>query len=110
MRVEKGTIIRTILLVVALVNQALVISGKNTLPFSEEQMTEFLSMVFTGVTAISAWWKNNSFTKEAIIGDNTKNALKSGDIVEADLDNEDEDMEVVVEPKKETLKGQKATK
>lgn len=64
-KIDNGTLTRTIVLVLALINQGLVMAGKNTLPFQEEEMTQFISFVFTTATALAAWWKNNDFTNEA---------------------------------------------
>lgn len=102
-KISKSTIIRTILLILALINQGLTISGHAVLPFTDEQVTEFLSMLFTGVTAVIAWWKNNSFTAEAQAGDNLKNALKEGAVKIEDLDDDidDEELDVVEEPTEE---------
>jgi len=70
------TIIRTILLVVALVNQALTASGKNPLPFADETIYELLTILFTVGASAWAWWKNNSVTKEAIAADEFMRELK----------------------------------
>lgn len=77
MKVSKDTIIRTILLIVALINQALVITGKQMLPFTDEQIYTGLSMMFTAGTSILAWWKNNSFTDEALKADEKLKEYKS---------------------------------
>ncbi len=66
---KKETILRTVLLVLALFNQILTALGKNPLPFSDEQLYETLSLLFTAAASLWAWWKNNSFTKEAIRAD-----------------------------------------
>lgn len=70
------TIIRTILLVVALVNQALTASGKNPLPFADETIYELLTILFTVGASVWAWWKNNSVTKEAVAADEFMRELK----------------------------------
>lgn len=75
MKIEAGTIIRTVLLVVALVNQVLTLTGHSVLPVSDEQLTELISTIFTVVTALIAWWKNNSFTSKAIAADEYKKSL-----------------------------------
>ncbi len=67
--IKKETIIRTIVLVVALINNALVLAGKSPLPFEDEAIAEGVASLFTTVAALWAWWKNNSFTKNAIIAD-----------------------------------------
>lgn len=68
---DKGTVVRTVLLFIALINQALIMFGKPVLPISEDQvntLTETLylafSMVFTLVTTLVAWYKNNYVTEK----------------------------------------------
>lgn len=77
---DKGTVIRTVLLFIALINQTLVMFGQTVLPISEEQVQtvgEALyvagSTIFTMVTAIMAWFKNNYVTYK---GQLQKDALK----------------------------------
>ena len=69
MKVKKETIIRTVLLALALVNQILTAMGYSLIPISDEQITELISLVFTIGTSVWAWWENNSFTKNAIEAD-----------------------------------------
>ena len=77
LNVKKETIIRTAVLVLALVNNALVIFNKNPLPISDETVTNIISLVFTNGAALIAWWKNNSFTQSALNADDFKNLNKS---------------------------------
>lgn len=72
----KGTIIRTIILLVALVNQLLVAFGKSPLPIDDEQIETLFSTGFTIIASLIAWWKNNSVTKEAIEADEYLRKLK----------------------------------
>lgn len=65
----KQTLIRTIVLILALFNQFMVIRGVSILPIEEEQINDFISVSFTIIAAAVAWWKNNSFTPEAIEAD-----------------------------------------
>lgn len=76
--VSKETIIRTIILAVALLNQVLTAAGKNPLPFSNEEIYTGLTAVFTIGAAVWAWWKNNSFTENAITADEYKDMLNNG--------------------------------
>lgn len=76
MNIKKDTIIRTIVLLVALLNTVLTAIGKNPLPFSEESLYAGLSAVFTVLASLWTWWKNNSFTKEAIAADDYMHELK----------------------------------
>lgn len=69
-------IVRLVVLVILLVNQALIVFGLNPLPFSEEQIYEAVSSVATVVVALWAWWKNNSITKEAQQADEYLQELK----------------------------------
>lgn len=75
MKVSKNTWIRTVVLLVALINQVLTVSGKNPLPWSETEIYEGISLMFTAVASIVSWWKNNSFTKNAIKADEYKKSL-----------------------------------
>ncbi|AWI37868.1 hypothetical protein BA81_12235 [Bacillus safensis FO-36b] len=66
---DKGTVIRTVLLFMALINQTLILFGKPILPISEDQVTSLaetlylaFSMIFTIVTTLVAWFKNNYVT------------------------------------------------
>lgn len=77
MRPSNQTILRTVLLALALVNQILTICGKSPLPFSDEQLSEACAMLFTFITAIVAWWKNNSFTQDALHADEYLKKLRS---------------------------------
>lgn len=77
MSIKADTIIRTIILAIALLNQILTVSGANPLPFSEDELYTILSTVATAVISVWAWWKNNSFTKAAIEADEVMKNLKS---------------------------------
>lgn len=79
-----GTIARTLALTLVLINQTLIASGKNPLPFSEETIYEWLSLTLTIVVSITAWWKNNSFTKNAIILDKCLSDMKTQNHVSSD--------------------------
>ena len=74
--VTAGTWIRTALLALALINQLLTILGLSPLPVSDEQLAEMLSLLFTAVASLAAWWKNNSFSKAALTADDYMHALK----------------------------------
>lgn len=88
MKVKLETIIRTVCLVLALINQGLTMTGHSLLPISDEQVTEAISLAATIITSLWAWWKNNSFTKAAIEADEVKDALKDGGTLEWEEINE----------------------
>lgn len=79
MNIKKDTIIRTVILILALVNQILESTGHSVIPVDNETITEFLSLLFTIGASLWAWWKNNSFTKNARIADKVLDDLKNGE-------------------------------
>lgn len=93
--ISKETIIRTIILVVSLINMALTYFGKNPLPFAEEEIYGFFSMLFTAAASIWAWWKNNSFSKNAIKADEFLKKLKNGETDNPQFDTQIEPDETI---------------
>lgn len=67
--VKTQTVIRTICLIIALINQLLILCGKGRIPFTEDEIYQTVSYIVLGVIALWTWWKNNSFTKDAIAAD-----------------------------------------
>ena len=59
----------TLCLCLALVNQLLAVFGKDVIPFAEDDVYQAVSIIFTLVSAVAAWWKNNSFTRAACLAD-----------------------------------------
>ncbi|GGK04781.1 holin [Lentibacillus kapialis] len=60
---DKGTVIRTAALAVALMNQLLVMFGKSPLPIDAEMVEQTISFFFIVVTSVWAWFKNNYVTE-----------------------------------------------
>jgi SPP1 family holin len=77
MKATKSTIARTVVLIVALINQVLTMSGYNPLPWSETEVYEGITLILTVASSLYAWWKNNSFTKAAITADEYMKELKA---------------------------------
>lgn len=71
MKVTKGTIARTAILILTIINSGLAIFGKSPLPISNETVTQVVSFGFSTAAALVAWWKNNSFTLAALKADET---------------------------------------
>lgn len=76
MKIETSTIIRTIVLIIALINQILSATGHSPLPISDEQVNELVSTIVTVIVSIWTWWMNNSFTQSALIADEYRKELK----------------------------------
>lgn len=77
-KIKPQTIIRTICLALALINQVLVVFGKSPLPIEDAAIETLVSTVWTIASAVWAWWKNNSVTQPALIADEFKDDLKRG--------------------------------
>ena len=71
--ITAGTIARTAVLLLAL----LCALGKSPLPIESETVNQLVTSGITVVAALIAWWKNNSFTKEAIAADKEYDRLKA---------------------------------
>jgi SPP1 family holin len=68
-KIETGTIARTMVLLVALLNQVLVLFDKTPLPFAEESVYNGASTLITVAITLISWWKNNSFSQAALEAD-----------------------------------------
>lgn len=77
MKPTAGTIARTIILALTIINSLLSIFGKSPLPISDATVEQLVSLIFTIAAALVSWWRNNSFTQAAIEGDILKDRLKA---------------------------------
>lgn len=75
-KITTGTIVRTICLVLALVNQILTATGHSVIPIEDEVINTLVSTAATIIMALITWWKNNSFTQAAMEGDKVMKQLK----------------------------------
>nr|DAZ08932.1 MAG TPA: holin [Caudoviricetes sp.] len=75
--ISVGTIARTACLLLALTNQVLSALGKPVLPIESATVEQLVTAGITTVTALIAWWKNNSFTPAALEADKTFDRLKA---------------------------------
>ena len=75
--ITAGTIARTAVLLLALTNQMLSAMGKSPLPIESTTGEQLVTAGITTIAALIAWWKNNSFTKEAIAADKEYDRLKA---------------------------------
>lgn len=69
LKISASTIARTAALALALTNQVLSAAGKPVLPIESENLEQLVTAVITIGASLWAWWKNNSFTSEAIRAD-----------------------------------------
>ena len=75
--ITAGTVARTAVLLLALTNQMLSAMGKSPLPIESTTVEQLVTAGITTIAALIAWWKNNSFTKEAIAADKEYDRLKA---------------------------------
>ena len=78
-KISAGTIARTIILALALLNQILTAFGCNVIDISDDTINTLVATAATVVTAVIAFWKNNSFTAPAVEADSYMKALKKGE-------------------------------
>ena len=76
MNITAGTIARTIILALALINQVLSVTGHPVLPIEDAQVETLVTTGWTVVAALIAWWKNNSWTAAAKAGDEVMKQVK----------------------------------
>lgn len=75
-----GTIARTIAIVFVIVNQILKAMGKPLIDVDEDTIAYWLEYAVEILIIIVGFWKNNSFSKYAIIADDFLKSLKNGDV------------------------------
>ena len=76
MKIKPATIARTAVLALALTNQILSAAGKSPLPIDSATLEPWVTTGLTTAAAVWAWWKNNSFTPEAIRADELMQEMK----------------------------------
>lgn len=80
-KITSGTIARTIVLVLALLNQILAIAGKGTIDIADDTIYQLCTLGATVITALIAWWKNNDITKNARDNKEIVKDIKKGNIL-----------------------------
>lgn len=80
---DKGTLLRTLALALAICNQVVAAIGATS--FASSPIYQTISIVLTIITAASAAWKNNDFTYFAQLTTGLLRALKDGKIDENEV-------------------------
>ena len=75
-KISTATIVRTACMLLALTNQMLSAMGKPIIPIESSTVEQLVTAGITTVTALIAWWNNNSFTQAAIQADGVMENLK----------------------------------
>jgi len=85
LNVDKAVIIRTILTFVAVFNLAANAFGWVIIPLDEFMLAPIVDaalVVASAAVLVWSWWKNNSFTDAAIVGDYAQKAYRGGSAIE----------------------------
>ena len=83
MKISKGTIVRTIVLALVIINQLLKALNKPIIDFDESTILYWVEFVVEIAVIVVTFWKNNSFSPAAIKADEFLKDLKAnGDIYE----------------------------
>lgn len=83
--VKVQAIARLLVLLITIINEALNTLGiYASLPVNQG-IVDIASLVLVSGAAIWCYWKNNSWTPEANLGDNVMNALKKSDLSVSDV-------------------------
>lgn len=76
MKISKGTIVRTVMLIIVLVNMVLQHFRIDVIKVDESEVLSLVETVINLAVIIVAFWKNNSFTDKAIKADEFLKNLK----------------------------------
>lgn len=78
--ITKGTIFRTILLILTIVNMVLEQCGVDLIPTNEHFIASTIETLVEICAVAASWWYNNSFTEKARKADEFFNQLKESEI------------------------------
>ena len=76
-KISAATIARTACLLLALTSQVLTACGRPILPIESETLNQLVTSGLTVAAALVSWWKNNSFTREALAADSYLTQLRN---------------------------------
>lgn len=62
--INKTSAVKFAVLLLALINQGLALTGHNLLPITSDQVNDWISTTFTIVTALVAYFDNNTLVKD----------------------------------------------
>lgn len=79
-KITKGTIVRTIVLVIVVINLILKAFGVNPIPTDENAIVAVVELLVEIGAIAASWWYNNSFTEKARKADEFFNQLKESEM------------------------------
>lgn len=81
--VDKGTIIRSAALVLAIINQVVAVIGASS--FASATWYQIVSIIATILTALISAWENNDWTYFAKLGTKVLDALEDGKLTKEEV-------------------------
>ena len=81
--VDKGTIIRSAALVLAIINQVIAVIGATS--FASATWYQIVSIIATVFTALISAWENNDWTYFAKLGTKVLDALEDGKLTKEEV-------------------------
>lgn len=84
--ISSSSITTVIVLLIALVNAVLQIFGINTIPISNDEVSEIVSIVFLIVTSLYSTYKNFNVTPASQVAQNITDSIKNGELVAEDIE------------------------
>jgi len=79
MKISKGTIVRTILLLIAIINIGLQHFGVDIIKVDEKGIANIVEYIIQIAIILVGFWKNNSYTEKAIKADEYLQNLKESE-------------------------------
>ena len=79
MKITKGTIVRTIILAIVVINLVLKAFGVDVIPTDEVWIAGLVETLVEIGAIVAAWWYNNSFTEKAKKADEFFQQLKESE-------------------------------
>lgn len=79
MKITKGTIVRTVMVFIVIINFVLKKFGVELISADENAIASAVEMIISVLSVVAAWWYNNSFTDAAKRADEFFKGLKEGD-------------------------------
>lgn len=79
MNISKGTIVRTIMLVIVILNMILKHIGIDAINVSESEILSLVEVLIEVAVIAVSFWKNNSFTEKAIKADEFLKTLRESE-------------------------------
>ncbi len=76
MKISKWTVVRTVMLLIVVLNMILKACGIDVIDVSESQVLSCVETVIEIATIVVSWWYNNSFSENARKADEFLKSLK----------------------------------